>query len=101
MEKERQETDCIVGFLPSLRIITYHSISDLGGSPLSNYGVPLGQFERQINTLLEGGYDFFDPAHLVDAVAGHPDRLDLGPDNVHDCYRDFSSCALPICDGTE
>src|SRR5262245_27399265 len=90
MQRNRQECDCLVdGFLPSLRIISYHSISDLAGSTIANYGLPLEQFERQINILVKSGYSFFDPAHLIDFVTG---RLQIESDCIlitfDDCYKD-------------
>ena len=94
-----QETavDRVAEIIPTLRILSYHSIGDLSGSPLANYGIPPKQFEHQINVLLKQGYNFFDPAYLTDAIAGcmqlHSDSVLLTFD---DCYSDFLSCALPI-----
>jgi peptidoglycan/xylan/chitin deacetylase (PgdA/CDA1 family) len=97
MQQTSRETDRTVRFLPSLRILSYHSISNLAGTKLANYGVSPDQFEHQINILLQSGYDFIDPTDLIAVLAGHKqiysESILLTFD---DCYSNFLSSAMPI-----
>jgi peptidoglycan/xylan/chitin deacetylase (PgdA/CDA1 family) len=91
-----EQTNRTMDFRPFLRILSYHSISNLAGSELAHYGVAPDHFEHQINLLIETGYSFLDPNYLIDVVAG---RLHINTDTVlitfDDCYSDFLY-ALPI-----
>jgi peptidoglycan/xylan/chitin deacetylase (PgdA/CDA1 family) len=87
----------LMGPHPSLRILCYHSIADLAGSSVADYGTPPGLFEAQIKTVLNLRYSFIDPRDFDLMVAGQkrpkPRSVLLTFD---DCYQDLVDAAFPI-----
>jgi len=82
---------------PSLRILCYHAISDLGGTPVADYGTPPALFETQIRTLRSLGFRFMEPRDVEALVRG---EMRPKPRSVlltfDDCYRDLIDAAFPI-----
>jgi glycosyltransferase involved in cell wall biosynthesis len=79
-----------------VRVLCYHSISDLAGAgALEPYGVPAKLFRRQVN-LLSRYFRFVGSDEFVRflAGAGVPRRALLL--TFDDCYRDLLEQALPI-----
>jgi glycosyltransferase involved in cell wall biosynthesis len=81
-----------------LRILCYHSISDLSGSSmLKAYGIPPRQFHRQLDLLKWAGFRFIDVKEFLrflNGKAGLPRRAVLV--TFDDCYKDLLDNALPI-----
>ena len=81
-----------------LRVICYHSISDLASDPiLENYGIPSEQFRQQLDMLLKAGFHFIDANEFLQFLqgkAGLPRRPVLL--TFDDCYQDNLDAALPI-----
>ncbi|MER3446459.1 MAG: hypothetical protein C4291_06225 [Candidatus Dadabacteria bacterium] len=82
----------------SLRILAYHSISDLSGCHiLEQYGVPEGLFLRQIDTLQNSGYRFITTDEFLRFLNGNgglPRKPLLL--TFDDCFEDILKVALPI-----
>jgi glycosyltransferase involved in cell wall biosynthesis/peptidoglycan/xylan/chitin deacetylase (PgdA/CDA1 family) len=79
-----------------VRVLCYHSISDLGGAgPLEPYGVPPAEFRRQLK-FLSRRFRFIDAAELRAFLdgSGVPRRALLI--TFDDCFRDLLDEALPV-----
>jgi peptidoglycan/xylan/chitin deacetylase (PgdA/CDA1 family)/GT2 family glycosyltransferase len=81
-----------------VRVLCYHSISDLTGDPvLADYGITEPSFRRQIESLRRYGYRFIAARELVAMLQG---RGGVPRDAVlvtfDDAYRDFLTGALPV-----
>lgn len=80
-----------------VRVLAYHAIADLSGDPvLEQYGIPLPEFEGQLDALRRAGYRFIEPLELVNMVqegGGVPRKAVLM--TFDDCYRDLLDVALP------
>jgi glycosyltransferase involved in cell wall biosynthesis/peptidoglycan/xylan/chitin deacetylase (PgdA/CDA1 family) len=81
-----------------LRVLCYHSISDLADDPiLKNYGVPPDQFRQHLDMLNRFGFHFIDASEFLQFLqgkAGLPRRPVLL--TFDDCYQDTLDSALPI-----
>ncbi len=81
-----------------LRVLCYHSISDLAGEPiLENYGVPPEQFRQHLDLLKWAGFHFIDVSEFLRFLQGKgglPRRPVLL--TFDDCYQDNLDAALPI-----
>ena len=81
-----------------LRILCYHSISNLSGSPiLKAYGTTSQEFRRQLDLLKRAGFQFIDAKEFLRFLkgkAGLPRRAVLV--TFDDCYKDLLDNALPI-----
>lgn len=82
----------------SLRVLCYHSISDLAGDPIiKDYGIPPDQFRQQLDILKRAGFQFIDAnefLRFLQGKAGLPRRPVLL--TFDDCYQDILDAALPI-----
>ena len=82
----------------TLRVISYHAISDLAGMPIvEEYGVPPDKFRRQLETLEESGFHFISADEFERFLRGNcglPSRALLL--TFDDCYTDLLDNALPI-----
>jgi peptidoglycan/xylan/chitin deacetylase (PgdA/CDA1 family) len=87
----------LMGPHPSLRILCYHSIADMGDSPNADYRMPPGLFEAQIKAVLTLRYSFIEPRDFDLLVAG---KMSPKPRSVlltfDDCYQDLVDAAFPI-----
>jgi len=81
-----------------LRVLCYHSISDLSGSPvIHDYGVPPDQFRRQIEIIKQAGLTFIDSAEFLRFLREESGLSQRGVLlTFDDCYQDLLDCALPI-----
>jgi peptidoglycan/xylan/chitin deacetylase (PgdA/CDA1 family) len=52
-----------------LRVLCFHSVSDLSGTEIARYGIPKNEFKAVIDTLLNRGFDFIDAKELFDYEA--------------------------------
>jgi peptidoglycan/xylan/chitin deacetylase (PgdA/CDA1 family) len=52
--------------LAGLTVLGFHSISDLAGTQIAQYGIPKNEFNVVVDTLLHRGFDFIDPRELFD-----------------------------------
>lgn len=81
-----------------LRVLCYHSISDLKGMPIiEEYGIPPQIFRRQLKRLKKWGFNFIDSNELINFLEGRgglPRRPVLV--TFDDCYQDIFGSALPI-----
>jgi peptidoglycan/xylan/chitin deacetylase (PgdA/CDA1 family) len=81
-----------------LRVLAYHAIADLAGSPiLEQYGVPADLFQCQLEMLQRAGYRFVDVEEFLRFLHGKgglPRRPLLL--TFDDCYEDLLKVALPI-----
>ncbi|WP_448571720.1 glycosyltransferase [Trichothermofontia sp.] len=81
-----------------LRILCYHSISDLAKTPiLESYGVPPEQFRQQMELLIKWDYRFIDTSELLRFLKGKgglPKRSILI--TFDDCYQDVLDFGMPI-----
>lgn len=81
-----------------LRVLCYHSISDLAGDPIiKDYGIPPEQFRQQLDILNRAGFQFIDAnefLRFLQGKAGLPHRPVLL--TFDDCYQDILDAALPI-----
>ncbi len=81
-----------------LRVLCYHSISDLSGATLlENYGIPSQQFQKHLDLLQKAGFHFIDANEFLQFLqgkAGLPRRPVLL--TFDDCYQDNLDAALPI-----
>lgn len=81
-----------------LRVLCYHSISDLAGDPIiKDYGIPPEQFRQQLDILKWAGFQFIDAKEFLrflQGKAGLPRRPVLL--TFDDCYQDMLDVALPI-----
>ncbi len=81
----------------SVTVLAYHAISDLPhGSGLEAYGVPPNQFQRQLDELIEAGYQFVDADELLRFLSGRaglPHRALLL--TFDDGYADLLTAASP------
>ena len=81
-----------------LRVLCYHSISDLGGLPIiEDYGVTPEKFRQQLDILIRTGFKFIDAnefLRFLQGKAGLPRRAVLL--TFDDCYQDLLEVALPI-----
>jgi peptidoglycan/xylan/chitin deacetylase (PgdA/CDA1 family) len=81
-----------------LRVLCYHSISDLSSHPILHpYAVPAGIFRQQIITLQQAGYTFIHPDEYFNAlefVAELPRKPILL--TFDDCYSDLQEEAQPV-----
>lgn len=81
-----------------LRVLCYHSISDLTGEAIiEDYGVPPEQFRQQLDILKWAGFQFIDAnefLRFLQGKAGLPRRPVLL--TFDDCYQDILDVALPI-----
>jgi glycosyltransferase involved in cell wall biosynthesis/peptidoglycan/xylan/chitin deacetylase (PgdA/CDA1 family) len=79
----------------TLRILAYHAIADLSGSPLlGSYGVPYEVFKRQMGLLRLFGFRFIHPDELVAFLQGRgglPRHACLL--TFDDCYEDLAEVA--------
>lgn len=82
----------------SLRVLCYHSISDLRSTPvLESYGIPPSRFGRQLDLLKKLGFHFISPnefLRFLQGESGLPKRSVLL--TFDDCYQDNLDYALPI-----
>jgi glycosyltransferase involved in cell wall biosynthesis len=78
-----------------VRVLCYHSISDLAGSPYEPWGIPQRRFRRQLR-LLTRRLRFVDAAEFGRYLdgAGVPRRAALL--TFDDCYRDLVEVGLPM-----
>jgi peptidoglycan/xylan/chitin deacetylase (PgdA/CDA1 family) len=81
-----------------VRVLCYHSISDLGGDPvLADYGITERLFRWQIERLRRSGYRFIAARELVAMLHGHGGvPRDAVLVTFDDAYRDFLTGALPV-----
>lgn len=81
-----------------LRILCYHAIADLAGAPVvEQYGVPPGQFRKQLDILERWGFHFIDANEFFRFLQdgkGLPRRAVML--TFDDCYQDLLDAALPI-----
>jgi GT2 family glycosyltransferase/peptidoglycan/xylan/chitin deacetylase (PgdA/CDA1 family) len=81
-----------------LRVLSYHSISDLAGAPvMEDYGVPPEQFRQQLDMLTRFCFQFIDASEFLrflQGKAGLPRRAILL--TFDDCYNDLLDVAFPI-----
>ena len=81
-----------------LRVLCYHSISDLGGVPvIEDYGVTPEEFRQQLDILIRTRFKFIDAGEFLrflQGKAGLPRRAVLL--TFDDCYQDLLAVALPI-----
>jgi len=81
----------------SVRVLTYHSLSNLPtGSEFEPYGIPVEQFRQQIRVILSAGYHFISVDEFVRFIeerGGLPRRALLL--TFDDAYADLPS-ALPL-----
>lgn len=81
-----------------MRVLAYHSISDLGADPvLVRYSVPPSRFATQLDGLLACGYRFTDLDTLLAVQRGDvpPSESDLLL-TFDDAYLDLLDAGLPI-----
>ncbi|HEX6702177.1 MAG TPA: glycosyltransferase, partial [Gaiellaceae bacterium] len=78
-----------------VRVLCYHAISDLAGSPYEPWGIPPRRFRRQLG-LLARRLRFVDAAEFGRYLggAGVPRRAALL--TFDDCYRDLVDAGLPM-----
>jgi glycosyltransferase involved in cell wall biosynthesis/peptidoglycan/xylan/chitin deacetylase (PgdA/CDA1 family) len=78
-----------------VRVLCYHSISDLAGGVYEPYGIPPGKFRRQLE-MLARRFRFIDAAEFGRYLegAGVPRRAALL--TFDDCYEDLVEVALPM-----
>jgi peptidoglycan/xylan/chitin deacetylase (PgdA/CDA1 family) len=86
-----------------MRVLCYHSISDLSGSTvLHAYGVPPDQFQQQLRQLKESGLRFIDSDEFLSFLHGNSDKFE---DSIlltfDDCYQDLLNNALPILEAEQ
>ena len=81
-----------------LRVLCYHSISNLADQPIiEDYGVPPAQFRRQLALLEKLGFRFISAKEFLYFIQGktglprHPVLL-----TFDDCYQDILDAALPL-----
>jgi len=76
-------------------VLCYHAIQDLSADRiLSNYGIPPGQFARQLDDLAASGFVFIRPEELLAFLAGSaglPRRAVLV--TFDDCYEELLEIA--------
>ena len=80
-----------------VHILCYHAIADLSNSVLEPYGIPPGQFRRQIVMLQRHGYHFVTAGEFLrflDGESGLPRRALLL--TFDDCYQSLVDVALPV-----
>lgn len=81
----------------TLRILAYHAIEDLGGSPLAAYGTPMERFEQQLSQLSARGFNFISLKEFEAFLAGRaglPRRAVLL--TFDDCYVSLEQVAQPL-----
>jgi peptidoglycan/xylan/chitin deacetylase (PgdA/CDA1 family)/glycosyltransferase involved in cell wall biosynthesis len=80
------------------RVLCYHSLSDLAGSPvIAEYGVPAAHFRRQLRALRRAGFHFVtldEVLRSVEGTAGLPRRPVLV--TFDDCYVDLLEAGVPV-----
>jgi peptidoglycan/xylan/chitin deacetylase (PgdA/CDA1 family) len=83
---------------PTVLVLCYHAIADLQSDPvLANYGIKSADFARQLDRLVENGYNFIGPQQLHDF-------LEYGADlpaqaillSFDDCYAELPEVARTI-----
>lgn len=81
-----------------LRVLSYHAIADLAGTPvIEDYGVPPNLFRQQMDILKQAGFRFVDAnefLRFLHGQAGLPRRALLL--TFDDCYKDLLDVVLPI-----
>ena len=82
----------------TVRVAAYHAIADLAGMPvLEPYGVPPGEFEKQLDLLTRLGFRFIDGDQFLRFLKGRGGvprgALLLTFD---DCYKDLAETAAPL-----
>jgi glycosyltransferase involved in cell wall biosynthesis/peptidoglycan/xylan/chitin deacetylase (PgdA/CDA1 family) len=78
-------------------ILCYHALQDLADPVLKPYGIPLPQFESQLDDLLARGAQFISPGELqdyLDGKAGLPQRAVLL--TFDDCYAELGDAARSV-----
>ena len=84
--------------LPAVRVLAYHAIRDLAGSPVMEpYGIPPAQFRGQMKLLKRLGFNFLDLDHFLrfqETGASVPPRSVLV--TFDDAYQDFLDGAMPV-----
>jgi peptidoglycan/xylan/chitin deacetylase (PgdA/CDA1 family) len=76
--------------LSGLRVLCFHSISDLSGTGLARFGIPKVEFRETIDRLVDSGVEFIDPQEVL----GGKKRLRNGVRlnaliTFDDCYEDI------------
>lgn len=82
----------------SVRVLCYHSISDLANAPVvSEYGVPAEEFRRQLCVLRRAGFHFVSLDEVMSYLDGKV-RLPRRPVLVtfDDCFVDLLENGLPV-----
>ena len=81
-----------------VRVLCYHSISDLSGDPqMAKFGIPRSVFEKQMDDLLAAGYTFINGDSFIAFLRGKekvPRKSILL--TFDDGYSDFITEALPV-----
>lgn len=80
-----------------LRVLCYHSLSDLAGTRLADYGLPASVFARQLRLLRRLRFRFVsvaDVLHSLETGTPLPRRAVLI--TFDDCYRDLLDHGLPL-----
>ena len=82
----------------ALRVLSYHAIADLAGTPvIEDYGVPPELFRQQLDILEQTGFRFVDAdefLRFLHGQAGLPRQPLLL--TFDDCYKDLLDVVLPI-----
>jgi GT2 family glycosyltransferase/peptidoglycan/xylan/chitin deacetylase (PgdA/CDA1 family) len=82
----------------SIRVLCYHSISDLADAPvISEYGVPADEFRRQLGILRRAGFNFVSFDEVMRYLNGSV-RLPSQPVLVtfDDCFVNLLENGLPV-----
>lgn len=80
-----------------LRVLCYHALTDLAGTPLGEYGVPGDAFARQLRILRRVGFRFVSPGEVLRSLRGTavvPPRSVLV--TFDDCYQDLLDIGAPV-----